>query len=229
MSKQIFATVVVAAALVGGCKKKDGAADTTGSGSATGSAAATAPTPPPAPPPAPPAPPFDWTKGGDASALPTGAPADDMATAELSHKLVKPGAPFPQDGEWHPDGNTGNYGGNFMYAYKKYGEKGNLDTYYVSMHWLDCRTKDATKYAGKPLSASDSFDFAYCWAKPNGKKIGTYDRYDNDAQGSTDQRAIKVGNYFVIASVGTSASSVAKPSDIEAIMLTLPLADIAKL
>ncbi|HEY4180120.1 MAG TPA: hypothetical protein VGM90_24930 [Kofleriaceae bacterium] len=231
---------MAAASLVGGCKKKDNAAPATGSGSAvaTGSGSAAAPATgsgsasgsgaaaPAAP--AAPAAAFDWTKAGDASALPAGDPVDDMAFAELAHKVGKPGAPFPQDADWHLDGSN-NYGGNLSYAWKKYGKNGDLDTYYISMHWMDCRAKDIKTVAGKEITASDKLDYIYCWAKPNGKKIGTYDRYDKDGQDSVDQRVMKVGKILVIASVGTGASSVAKPTDIEAFMQTLPLADLQKM
>ncbi len=230
MTKHLLVPVMIAAAFTGGCKKKEGASSgggsnaTTGSatvtisdaasGSASGSGSAASAAP-------------SWTQGGDATALPTGDPIKERETAKVSMNVQKPAAPFPQDGQWSPDG-IHNGPGDLSYAYKKY-VTGELDHYYIVMRWLDCREPDIKKFAGKALDASESIDYAYCWAKPNGKKLGAYDRYDKDGKGNNDDRAIKVGHLFVIAHVGTAASDVAKVGDIETFIGTLPLADLEKL
>jgi len=219
MSIQRFAAPVLMAAalLVSGCSKKDkdkAPAPEPGSGSAQ-----PVPTPPPPPPPAAPDAAVAATGSGSGSGsgsatAPAIAAGDPIGLAKLAAiALVVPGG-APAGGAWHDA--QGAVDGNRLVNFV------DGKDYWYTVQFIDCRAKVAKDAAKDP--ADDRGVFTYCYDAPTGK----FKDYPMFAPNEF-QRAVKVGNVTVVASIAMNGRAKLKGADLETFLGTLDLAGIAKL
>jgi hypothetical protein len=220
VAQRFVAPVLMAAALVVGCSKKDkDKAPPAESGS--GTAMTNTPTPPP-PPPTPPAGSGSAGSGSAApaagsgdTALPTGAPAKLSELVKINLPVPPPKAPaggiWKEVGEVESDGDRQ---ANYTAA---------DNAIWYTLNIQDCRHPKAKEVAAKP--AGDRGMWQWCFAKPDGK-IKDYPRLTDE---NSLAHGVRVGNIVVIAGPHPTVKDKVGDAEVDEFLGSLDLAMIAKL